>query len=225
MKKKKTRRSTTENSAVIPQLNLKSRYEELEDINEYYKDLPPEAQQWMNSYTENFINASFTKEDQNLINFNFTKSLLKKYIKDIKSNKTKDKKVVSFVNKYLIRSDNIPLKIIKELFFEEDERKQVKLVKRLRNALLNNIKKTKKREINKIIKIIQREVYGVNNSRNRCILTKEKAGGTLNYLEELTDNDQMLSNEDQLIEVIDLRNQIEKLKNTSDNSDDSSDNS
>ncbi len=223
MSKKKSRRSTTENAAVNPQLNLKSRYEELEDISEYFHTLPDEAKEWMNKYTENVVNASFDKkEDNNLVNLEFTRDLLKTYIKDLKKDNPKNKRVITFVNKYLIRRDNVPLDIIKDLFFENDERKQVRLIGKLKKALLENIKNTKKREVNKVIKLIQKEVYNVNNSRNRCILTREKAGGSLNYIEELNENDQSMSNEDQLIEYIDLRNELKKLKDTNSDSDDSS---
>jgi len=224
MSKKKTRRSTTKNSAINPQLNLKSRYEELEDISAYFHTLPDDAKDWLNKYTENVVNASFDKkEDNNLINTTFTRDLLKDYIKNLKQDNPKDKKVISFVNKYLIRRDNIPIEIIKELFFEKNEKKQLKLLVRLKKALLENIKSTKKREVNKVVKLIQKEVYGINNSRNRCILTREKAGGSLNYIEELNDNEQLLSSEDQLIEYIDLRNKLQKLEDTNGNSDDSSD--
>ncbi len=223
MPKKKSRRSTTENAATNPQLNLKSRYEELEDINEYFHTLSPKDKKWMNDYTENFVNASFDKDpDENLISLEFTKTLLKKYIKDLKGDNAKDKKVISFVNKYLIRADNVPLKIIKELFFEKNEKKQLRLIGKLREEIFSNIKDTKKREINKIIKIMEKEVYGINNSRNRCILTREKAGGSLNYIEELSENDQYTNTEDDLIDIIDLKNSLNKLNNTNNNGNDSS---
>lgn len=225
MRKKKTRRQQTENAAVNPQLNLKSRYEELEDIGEYFHTLPPDAQKWLNNYTENFVNASFSKEDEdNLVNIDFTKTLIKECLKNLKKNTTVSKKVKSFVNKYLIRSDNVPIQLIKDLFFEDNEKKQLRLLKKLKEALLNNIKNTKKREVNKVIKIIEKEVYNTNNSRNRCILTKEKAAGTLNYIEELTENEQLSSSEDELIAFIDLKNSLNKLKNTDDDGNNSSNN-
>lgn len=215
------------NSAVSPELNLKSRYEELADISEYFDSLPPEAQKWMNSYTENFVNASFDKETKsnNLVNFKFIEDLLKKYLKEYKKTGLNNKQVKNFINKYLIREDNVPLQIIKELFFEENEKKQLKLIKLLKKDILANVKTAKKREVNKIVKLIELEVYGINNSRNRCILTKEKAEGALNYTEELTEQEQMISSEDSIIEYIDKKSELEERLNNFDDSDDDSDDS
>lgn len=222
----KITRNQIKNAAVAPQLNLKSRYEELEDINEYFHTLPQAEQEWLNKYTENIVNASFSKrEEDNLINLENTKELLKSYIKNLKNAKTTDQRVISFVNKYLIRSDNVPLEIIKQIFFEQEDKKIIKLVSQLKKELLSNIKDIKKREVNKVIKLIQKEAYGINNSRNRCILTKEKSYGSLNYIEELTDNDQMNFSEDEMIAVLDLKEKLSNLKKTDKNSDDSSEDS
>lgn len=208
MKKKKNLRSTTKNSAVKPELNLKSRYEELSDINEYYGSLPPEAQEWMNKYTENYVNAGFNED--RLLTVSSTRVLLKQYIQDIKKYKG-ERKIKDFVSKYLIREDNVPLNIIKLIFFETDDKKLKKLTSQLKDAIMDNISNVGKREIGKIMKLMENEVYNNNNARNRCIITKSKAKGTLNYLEELDENDIVLDEND-LIERIDLQKELNKLK-------------
>lgn len=215
-KKPKTLREKTKNSAVKPQLNLKSRYEELEDINSYFNDLPKEAQDWMTKYTENHVNASFKKDKEdnftkdNLLTESSTRVLLKQYIVDIKNYKG-ERKVRSFVDKYLIREDNVPLSIIKEMFFENNDKKLLELAHELKEELTKNVNKTSKREVNKIMKLIENEVYNLNNARNRCIITKSKAAGQLNYIEDLDEND-LTIDEDDLIERIDLKTELDKIK-------------
>lgn len=207
-KKPSSLRSETKYHSVKPNLNLKSRFGELSDINEYFDTLPPEAQEWLSKYADNFVNADF--REQNILTPESTKALLKQYIKDIKNYKG-DKKVKDFVSKYLIREDNVPIKIIREMFFEQDDKKLLKLVDQLKDAITSNISKASKREVNKVIKIIQKEVYNINNARNRDVLTQAHASGQLNYIEEL-DETEFVTDEDDLIMRIDLKRELEKLK-------------
>ncbi len=212
----KTIRNSTKHSSIDPNLNLKSRFEEHSDINEYFHTLPPEAKEWMDKYVENEINADF--REKRLVDENSTKKLLKHYLKEIKNYKG-ERKVKDFVNKYLIREDNIPISVIKDLFFEQDDKKILKLVSKLKDAISENVKKASKREVNKIMKIMEKEAYNRNNARNRCILTKSKAGGHLNYLEELPESEQSFSSENDVISRIDLENHLKNLKNPDDSSD------
>ena len=211
-KKKKTVRNTTEHSSINHNLNLKSRWEEISDINEYFHTLPKEAKEWLDKYVENEINADF--REKQLITEDTANVLLKQYVKEIKNYKG-ERKVKDFVNKYLIREDNVPLDIIKDMFFEQNDKKLLKLVSKLKNDISENMKKVSKREVNKIIKLIRNEVFNKNNARNRCILTKAKAGGYLNYLEDLPENEHGVSSEDEVIAKIDLQNRLQKLKKSS----------
>lgn len=203
--KKKTKRSTVKNAIVDPHYNLKSRSEELGDIDSYFHTLSPEDQKWMLKYTENFVNASVDRKraKNNLITPTYTKNLIETYLKKFRKKQT-DKEVIDFIKKYLIRNDNVPLKVIHDIFFEENEKQLLKLVKELKDSLYENIKEVKKREVNKIIKLIEKEIYGVNNSRNRCIVTREKAGGSMSYIEEMNEDDHFYNLEDALISKIDL---------------------
>lgn len=209
MKKKTTRRNTVKNSAIDPYLNLKSRSEELGDIQSYFHNLPPDAQKFMLKYTENVVNASFDRKipKKNLITPTYIKNLLELYLFNFKK-KDQDKKVINFIKKYLIRSDNIPIDIIQELFVEENDTKILKLVKKLKSSLYANLKNVKKNEIYKVIKLIEKEVYGINNARNRCIVTREKAGGSLSYIEDMSEDEVLYNYEDALVAKIDNQTKL-----------------
>jgi hypothetical protein len=98
------RRSKTKFRALIPALNLKTRYEEIADLASYAKTLSIEDREWLNRFSEEYINASFNKDPR----------------------------------------------------------------KRLHKR-----------------KSQLREIYNRNNARNRDIFTKEKAQGTMNYMEDI----------------------------------------
>lgn len=230
MKKEKTRREQIQNVSVDPLYNLKSRTEEIADIASYFDTLSEKEQKFMLKYTENMVNASFDKKNakNNLITMTYTKNLIKNYVNQYKK-KTADKQVISFIKKYLIRNDNIPVKLVHDIFFEEDDTKLLTLVSELKQALYDNLKNTRKRELNKVIKIIEKEIYGTNNSRNRCIITREKAGGSLSYLEDMGENDTIYNYEDAMISKIDVEanlfEELDNLDNRDSEDSDSSDNS
>lgn len=103
--KKKTGRSGVKYPALDPKYNLKSRYNEIEDLASYANTLPEEAKEWLNAYANEEICANFNHKGPKL-------------------NDQSDPKVRS-------------------------------------------------------------RIYNRNNERNRCILTREEAQGTLNYVEDL----------------------------------------
>lgn len=53
--------------ALDPKYNLKNRFEEIQDIASYAKGLPDEAKDWLNSFTEEYVNANFTHKGQKII--------------------------------------------------------------------------------------------------------------------------------------------------------------
>lgn len=101
----KKRRRDNPFAALDPKLNLKTRYNEIEDLASYADTLPIEAKEWLNAYAEEEIIGN-------------------RYHKGEKLNDFEDPKTRS-------------------------------------------------------------RIYNRNNARNRCILTREEAQGTLNYLAEL----------------------------------------
>lgn len=54
---KKTKRSKTKYPSFKPSLNLKTRYEEINDI-DYINQLDDKEKEWMNNFNEEWINAS-----------------------------------------------------------------------------------------------------------------------------------------------------------------------
>lgn len=106
MSKKKSRRSL-KYPALSPEFNLKTRYEEIEDLASYADSLPESAKEWLNAYAEEEICANFNHRGP-------------------------------------------------KLNTEVDEK---------------------------------RRCYRRNNARNRCIMTREKAQGTMNYIETQHDED------------------------------------
>lgn len=102
---KKNKRSDTKYPALDPSLNLKSRYEEIEDLASYAHTLSDKDKAWLNSFASEEICASFNHAGPKL-------------------NDESDPAVRS-------------------------------------------------------------RIYGRNNQRNRCIMSRETAQGTLNYLEDI----------------------------------------
>jgi len=137
---KKNRRNGTKYPALDPSLNLKSRFDLIDY--DYINKLSDEEKEWLNKFTEEYVNASF-KNDEKRIH---------------------------------------PVIITKEVIKKTGELKDVDQYKR--------------------------ESEQRNNRRNVDVLTTHKAGGVLNYLEEIKEPE--ISTEDQLIDKIDKSRKIEQ---------------
>lgn len=144
-----SRRERTKFPALKPELNLKTRFDLIDMDEKYWADLKkdPKAMEYLNSFNEEFVNASFKKGKKHL-------------------HKTKNQR---------------------------------------------------------------RDSYNRNNARNRCIYTREKAQGKLDYIEDLKVNmeQEFIEYEDKLIESIDdnklFDEKINNFKKGSNGSDSSSD--
>jgi hypothetical protein len=66
MAKKKSRRSDLEFPALSPQHNLKSRYNEIEDLASYADTLSKEDRAWLNAFSEEEICSNFKHNGQKL---------------------------------------------------------------------------------------------------------------------------------------------------------------
>lgn len=60
---KKNRRNTNKFAAVKPELNLRIRREEIEDVAEYFNTLPLEAKIWMNKFMEEYVVDKLDRDD------------------------------------------------------------------------------------------------------------------------------------------------------------------
>jgi hypothetical protein len=65
-KKAKTSRSSYKYPALVPQVNLKTRYEEIEDLASYAHTLSEQDKAWLNSYAEEEICANFDHKGEKL---------------------------------------------------------------------------------------------------------------------------------------------------------------
>ena len=116
--KKKTGRSSVKYPALVARYNLKTRFEEIADLESYTDQLNDEEKAWLNSFAQEEICANFNHKGPKL-------------------NDSSDPKVRS-------------------------------------------------------------RIYNRNNERNRCILTKEHAMGSINYIEDLDiDNAELAEIEDE----------------------------
>lgn len=70
----------------------------------------------------------------------------------------------------------------------------------------------------------KKDCFNSNNARNRCILTRSHAGGTLRLFEDLKLNERLIEGEDEMIEEID-KILLDKIVNNSGNGSKSSNDS
>lgn len=56
---KQNKRNKTKYPAINPEVNLKTRYEEIVDIASYFHTLPEDAKKFMHSFVEEYVNAKF----------------------------------------------------------------------------------------------------------------------------------------------------------------------
>lgn len=213
-----SRRDLKENSAVDTNYNLYSRREELTDIAEYFHTLSPKDQEWMNSYAEEFVNANFDHKKKKILTKETAEKILRAYIKRLKKGDD-DKKVQSFVKRFLLKKDTVPIEVLQELFFETDEEKILKLVKSFKSKVLNELKSVSVKKIRAIIKGFIKESYDNNNARNRCTHTNETAQGALNYLEEVPEDKLSYNDEDLIIDRMDKEKSGEYLDDAFDKGD------
>lgn len=62
---------------------------------------------------------------------------------------------------------------------------------------------------------LKKDCYNRNNARNRDILNRGKASGTLNYLEDLSKEDRLIKSPEELL----ILEEMEKLSDSSDDTD------
>ena len=63
VKKKINRRNQTKYPALQPQFNLKSRSDEIQDLNSYSDQLNDKEKEWLNKFAEEYINGYFPKKN------------------------------------------------------------------------------------------------------------------------------------------------------------------
>ena len=66
MKKKQNRRSKNKYRALRPELNLKTRFEEISDMASYVDQLNEEEKEWLNRFSEEYVCANFNHPGRKL---------------------------------------------------------------------------------------------------------------------------------------------------------------
>lgn len=174
MKKKRTRRSQSKYPALDPRLNLRTRQEILDY--DYIDQLSEKDKQWLNDFSSEYINADFKtniKEGR--------KRIHRKKKVEHEKNKHLKKLIVDFTNHIkafvTILNDSQITNTAKSKF--------KKSVNKFKKQLKNQIKK----EFTFIEDAFKRESEYMNNHRNSCILTRQRAMGidkSLHMLSERT---------------------------------------
>lgn len=131
-KPKKSKRSSTKFPNLRPDMNLRSRYEEIEDLHSYMDKLDEDCKAWLDKFSKEYVNASFDHDD--------------------------------------------PLHSPEQ----------------------------------------QKSVYDKNNARNRCVLTRYKAFGAMNYLGDKNTDTDVMDQDDLTQEESDYNEVIERLKRDKD---------
>jgi maltooligosyltrehalose synthase len=191
MKKKRTRRSETKYPALDPRFNLKTRAELIDC--DYIDQLNDKEKQWLNDFNNEFVNADFKtniKEGR--------KRIHKKKRSEHEKNKHLKKLIVDFlanIKKFIT--------ILNESQITNNSKSKLK-------KSVNKFKKQLRTQIKKEFKFID-DSYKTsaefdNNHRNMCILTKQKAMGSLKSLDVLPETImQKKDTENDIIEAIDRK--------------------
>lgn len=193
--KRKTRRSEAKYPALDPQLNLRTRSEQLDF--DYIDSLPEtwtdpltgkkwNPKQFLNDFTNESVHAEFKKK----------KRIHRK--KKVPSEKNKDLKIL--LEKLLEK-----VRELIQLLNDSNASNSLKVkVKKSITKMKKQIQKQIKGDYTFIEDFFKKEAYDKNNSRNRCVLTRSKASGRLSNIDDLHENNFSTNNvEDSLIELID----------------------
>ena len=103
-----------------------------------------------------------------------------------------------------------------------DDPKLAKYLNEFNEEFVNASFKKGKKHLHKS-KELKRDSYNRNNARNRCIYTREKAQGALNYIEDVKTSitEEFQEYEDELIDAIDYNLSLNKVNNSNDGSNES----
>lgn len=215
--KKRTRRSRSKYPALDPQLNLKTRFEELDF--DYINKLPDtwidpktgkkhDPKQFLNDFANEFIHADFKTNKKRIHKMKKVESEDNKHLRNLsKDLKAKFKEITTILNNSQI-SNTFKIKIKKTL-----------------NALKSKLLKQIKESLYFIDDFYKKEAEHKNNARNRCRYTRANAQNKTMGISQL--NELLLSPndlEDEIIDKIDKQRELD-LFEKSQESEDTSNNS
>jgi hypothetical protein len=203
--KKRTRRSGSKYPALDPQLNLKTRFEQLDT--DYLNKLPKnwtdpktgktwtddQLKQYLNDFTNEFIHADFTTNKKRIHKKKRVESESNKHLKNLsKTINAQFKEIIKSINDAQITTTS-----------------KIKLKK-----IVNQLKTQLKKQINNSLSFIddfyKKESQDKNNSRNRCRYTRANAQNKTMGISQL--NESLLSPDDlenDIIDKIDRERELE----------------
>lgn len=193
--KKRTKRSQSKYPALDPQLNLKTRYDNLDY--DYLDQLNTKDLEWLNNFTNEYTNVVFDKTKKRVMKRKKTESDKNVHLREL------NKKMTTIV-------ENIQELINKTNINYSSKTRLKKIITKMKTTFRKQIKK----ELVYIDDVFKKDAYDRNNSRNRCVLTRARAQGKTIGFDELpesySDNENV---EDQMIERLDA---AKKLQTTED---------
>jgi hypothetical protein len=215
MKKKNNKRTKTKYPGLKQNLNLRSRYEELDqnylngvfDENsgeQIIRPLTDDEKDYLNRFNEEYTNANYNHGGKRIHPVKKKESEKNKFLIDVKLDFVE---YLKKLNKYIEQS------ILKN--------KSKNQIKKSVNAFKKSVLAIINKEFKNIKDTYQKDSYDRNNSRNRCLVTKTKAMGKTYLFDDLPKS--MLVNEEyenDIIEMIDLKSELtKKFQNGGDGSD------
>lgn len=209
---KKTRRSSSRYPALNPQLNLKTRFEELDF--DYIDELPDvwidpktgkkyNPKQFLNDFANESIHADFKTNKKRIHKKKKVESEDNKHLKNLsKDLNFKFKEIIKLLNDAQISTIS-----------------KIKL-KKIVNEFKSKLKKQIKDSLYFIDDFYKKEAEHKNNARNRCIYTRAKAQGKVLGIDDLSEL-LMVKNslEDEIIDKIDREKDSDLMEQFEDTGD------
>jgi len=217
MQKKPTKRSRNKYPSLQPELNLKTRYEQIDY--DYANNLPEtwtdpktgkkyNPKQWLNDFTEEYVSTSFNK----------TKRIHKK----TKVENPQNKNLITIKEAFLVMIKNINELISNSTISVKSKNNLKKNINKFKKSFNIVVKKS----LSNIDDHYKKDSETRNNARNRCIMTRARAQGKMLGIDMLPEG--YLTNENvenDMIERIDALNYLEELENSGNSSSDTSEDS
>jgi len=204
MQKKPTKRSRNKYPSLQPELNLKTRYEQIDY--DYANNLPEtwtdpktgkkyNPKQWLNDFTEEYVSTSFNK----------TKRIHKK----TKVENPQNKNLITIKEAFLVMIKNINELISNSTISVKSKNNLKKNINKFKKSFNTVVKKS----LSNIDDHYKKDSETRNNARNRCIMTRARAQGKMLGIDMLPEG--YLTNENvenDMIERIDALNLIESME-------------
>ncbi len=210
MSKKPTKRSRNKYPSLQPELNLKTRYEQIDY--DYANNLPEtwtdpktgkkyNPKQWLNDFTEEYVSTSFNKKNR--------------IHKKTKVENPQNKNLIAIKEEFLTMIKNISELINNSAISVKSKNTLKKNINKFKKSFNVAVKKS----LSNIDDHYKKDSETRNNARNRCIMTRARAQGKMLGIDTLPEGYLYSENvEDNMIERIDALNFLEEFEKSDDTS-------